>query len=83
MWTPKPNRINSSIVIATNGGSKIISTILAIWGSILSTGLAGIKILEIWRERLLLSTSYSFSAHKNEIIIENPSKTPVMISGSE
>ena len=62
---------------------ETISIVLAIWGAILSTGLAGIKILEVWRERLRLSTSYSFSSpdygKRNEIIIENPSKTPVMI----
>jgi hypothetical protein len=54
------------------------------WGAILSTALAGIKISEVWRERVRLSTSYSFSnsdyRKTNEIIIENPSKTPVMIS---
>jgi hypothetical protein len=62
---------------------QTISIILAIWGALLSTGLAGIKILEVWRERLRLSTSYSFSHPDyggNEIVIENPSKTPVMIS---
>ena len=62
---------------------QAISTILAIWGAILSTGLVGMKILEIWRERPRLSTSYSFASPgwgDNEIIIENPSKTPVIIS---
>jgi hypothetical protein len=54
------------------------------WGAALSTGLAAIKIFEVWRERPRLTTSYSFSSHpdygENEIIIENPTKTPVMIS---
>ena len=62
---------------------QTISIILGIWGAGVSTSLAGIKILEVWRERLRLSTSYSFSHRDhggNEIIIENPSKTPVMIS---
>jgi hypothetical protein len=64
-----------------------ISIVLGIWGAILSTALAGIKILEVWRERLRLSTSWSFSnpdyCKRNEIVIENPSKTPVMISNWE
>lgn len=57
--------------------------ILAIWASLVSTMLAGIKILEVWRDRLQLTTSRNFAAPGhggNEIIIENPSKTPVMIS---
>jgi hypothetical protein len=54
------------------------------WGAALSTGLAAIKIFEVWRERPRLTTSWSFSSSpaygENEIIIENPTKTPVMIS---
>ncbi|WP_316235305.1 MULTISPECIES: hypothetical protein [unclassified Bradyrhizobium] len=57
--------------------------ILAIWASVVSTMLAGIKILEMWRDRRRLTTSYNFAAPGhggNKITIENPSKTPVMIS---
>lgn len=55
---------------------------LGIWGAIISTGLGSLKLLELWRERLQLSTTYYFTDqdHGNEIIIQNPSKTPVMIS---
>jgi hypothetical protein len=62
---------------------QLLSMILAIWASCVSTTLAGIKILEVWRDRLRLTTSYDFAAPGhggNKIIIENPSKTPVMIS---
>jgi hypothetical protein len=62
---------------------QLLSMILAIWASCVSTTLAGIKILEVWRDRLRLTASYEFAAPGyggNKIIIENPSKTPVMIS---
>lgn len=62
---------------------QTLSMILAIWATIVSTVLAYIKILEVWRDRLRLSTSYEFAAPGyggNRIIIENPSKTPIMIS---
>lgn len=60
-----------------------IETILAIWGAALSTGLASVKIWEIRQSRPKISTSYSMSAPGhggNEIIIENASSTPVMVS---
>jgi hypothetical protein len=55
---------------------------LGVWGGVLSTCLASIKFLEFRRERLRLSTTYSFSdaEHGNEIVIQNPSKMPVIIS---
>jgi hypothetical protein len=56
---------------------------LALWGAVLSTVLAAIKIWEVRREGLRLTTSYSFStdaAVGNDVIIQNPSKNPVMIS---
>jgi len=61
----------------------LLSMILAIWAAVVSTALACIKIWEVWRERLRLSTSYEFAAPGhggNKIIIENPSNTPVMVS---
>jgi hypothetical protein len=62
---------------------QLFSMILAIWASLLSTVLACVKIWEVWRDRLRLSASYEFSAPGhggNKIIIENPSKQPVMVS---
>jgi len=56
---------------------------LGLWGSIVATALAGIKIWEFYRDtRLGITTSYSFSDPErgNEIIIENTSKTPVLIT---
>jgi hypothetical protein len=41
---------------------QLLSMILAIWASCVSTTLAGIKILEVWRDRLRLTTSYEFAA---------------------
>lgn len=61
----------------------MLSMALAIWGAILSTGLAAIKAWEVWRQRIRLTTSYSFASDPdegNDVIIENPSNTPVMIS---
>lgn len=61
----------------------VLSIALAIWGAILSTGLAAIKVLEVWQQRMRLTTSYCFTSDPeqgNNIVIENPSKTPVMIS---
>lgn len=56
---------------------------IAIWGSIISTILAGTKLWETWRDRRRLTTSYSISYvddRESQIIIENPSNTPVMIT---
>ncbi len=56
---------------------------LAIWGAALSTVLAATKLWEVWKKRFRLSTTYSFSSHPeegHEIIIENISKTPLMLS---
>ena len=59
-----------------------LTTALAIWATALSTVLALIKVWETWKSRLRLSTSYCFADldRGNEIIIENPSGTPVMVS---
>lgn len=56
---------------------------LALWGTLVSTFLASIKIWEISRERLRLTTSYSFSTspeHGNQVMIQNTSKTPALIT---
>lgn len=55
----------------------------ALWGSVISTVLAGIKIGEAWRDRRRLTTSYSISYSDNresQIILENPSSTPVLVT---
>ncbi|MFZ0943558.1 MAG: hypothetical protein WB930_21025 [Syntrophobacteraceae bacterium] len=56
---------------------------LAIWGSLISSVLACIKLWETWRDRRRLTTSYSISYaddDESQIIIENPSNTPVMVN---
>jgi len=60
-----------------------LAGLLGIWGAILSTCLAYVKFLEFRRERPQLSTTYSFISdpnHGNQVIIQNSSKTPVIIS---
>lgn len=59
-----------------------LTGLIGIWGAILSTGLAYVKFLEFRRERLRLSTTYNLAdaEHGNEIVIQNLSKTPVIIS---
>lgn len=59
-------------------------SLLSIWGAVVSTGLAGVKLWEIFRDRQRLSISYFFTSdpHRgNQIVISNPTKTPVMIEG--
>lgn len=56
---------------------------LALWGTVLSTALAAIKIWEVARDRLKLTASYSIAGDPkvgNEIIIYNTSKTPALIT---
>ncbi|MGQ3047829.1 MAG: hypothetical protein ACT6RD_15400 [Brevundimonas sp.] len=57
---------------------------LSVWGSALATGLAALKIWEVWRDRVRLSTSYSFSSSPDygdtSIIVENPSAIPVLVT---
>ena len=69
-------------IVDTMKSTSLTGT-LGIWGALISTVLLVIKIIEMWRERLHLSASYRFSDRDhggNEIIIQNPSKTPVLIS---
>jgi len=61
----------------------LIPVLLAIWGALVSTCLASIRIWEFLEDRPRLTTSYGFGSDPddgNEIILENPSTTPVMIS---
>ena len=60
-----------------------LTGVLGIWGAFLSTGLVVIKLLELRGERLKLSVSCTLGHPHyggNEVIIENPSKIPAMIS---
>lgn len=59
------------------------SLILAAWGALISTALALIKINEFYGDRPRIVTSYSFGSDPetgNEIILQNPTKTPVMVT---
>jgi hypothetical protein len=60
-----------------------LSIALALWGAVLSTVLAGIKIWEVRREGIRLTTFYRFHSDPavgNDVIIQNLSKSPVMIT---
>jgi hypothetical protein len=57
--------------------------LLAVWSTILSTALACLKIWEVSRDRLRLTATYVFSVRPedgNEVIIQNVSKTPALIT---
>src|ERR1700675_1489295 len=62
--------------------SAALSSTLAIWAAFLSTSLAVIKVWEIWKQRLRITTSYGFGIpeYGSEVVVENPSGTPVMVS---
>lgn len=57
---------------------------LGLWGSVVGTVLAAIKIWEFYRDsRLGLTTTYSLTSSPevgNDIILQNTSKTPALIS---
>lgn len=55
---------------------------MAIWGGLLSTCLAGIKVFEWWRDRDRLDISFGSSTsveHGNQIQIRNLSNRPIII----
>lgn len=57
--------------------------LLALWGTLLSTALAGIKLWELSRDRLRLTATYCFGdteEYGNEVIIQNTSKIPALIT---
>jgi hypothetical protein len=59
-----------------------MADLISIWGGVLSTALAAIKIWEVFRDRSRLIVSYSFDSRPevgNTVILANPSKNPVMI----
>lgn len=56
---------------------------LALWGAVLSTLLAAIKLFEIWQTRTQIEVSYSFASDPeigNEVIIRNLSNKPILIT---
>lgn len=59
------------------------SSPIALWGAILSTLLAAIKLSEVWRARLRIEIDPSFTDNEdigNEIIIRNLGAVPLMIT---
>jgi hypothetical protein len=59
-----------------------VKDLMAVWGGLLSTGLAGIKVFEWWRDRDRLDISFGSSTsveHGNQIQIRNLSNRPIMI----
>jgi len=62
--------------------TALATTVLALWGTLLSTVLAAIKIAETIQARRRLVISYSFSndpEQANEIVLINPTGTPVLL----
>jgi hypothetical protein len=59
-----------------------VKDLMAVWGGLLSTGLAGIKVFEWWRDRDRLDISFCSSSsveHGNQIQIRNLSSRPIII----
>jgi hypothetical protein len=60
---------------------------LTVWGAVLSTGLACIKVWEsFWKDRIRLATSYSFVGEggpASTISVANLSALPVLVSSWE
>ena len=59
-----------------------VKDLMAVWGGLLSTGLAGIKVFEWWRDRDRLDISFGSSTsveHGNQIQIRNLSNRPIII----
>jgi hypothetical protein len=58
-------------------------TFLALWGAVLSTLLAGVKILEVWRDRFRIDVAYNFNDAPevgNEILVRNLAAIPIIVS---
>jgi hypothetical protein len=54
-----------------------VKDLMAVWGGLLSTGLAGIKVFEWWRDRDRVDISFGSSTsveHGNQIQIRNKIK---------
>lgn len=64
----------------------ILTQILAVWGSALSTILAGVKVWEVWNNRLKIDVSAKWTGSEDighSITIRNLSSFPVMLVGWE
>jgi len=60
-----------------------VKDLMAVWGGLLSTGLAGIKVFEWWRDRDRVDISFGSSTsveHGNQIQIRNLSNRPIIIT---
>jgi len=60
-----------------------LSTSIAWWGAGLSTLLAFVKFYELWRDRVRVEVSYSFTGDENignEVFIRNLSSRPVILT---
>ena len=56
---------------------------LAVWGAILSTVLAVVKLWEIWKDRTRIEVSHNFTGSPdigNEVIIRNLTGTPLIFT---
>lgn len=63
--------------------NTVSSVVVAAWGAILSTLLAGIKIWELWRDRHRIDVGYSFTSDRNQgntITLRNVSARPLILS---
>ncbi len=58
-----------------------LKDLMAVWGGLLSTGLAVIKFFEWWRDRDRLDISFGSSSveHGNQIQIRNLSNRPIIV----
>lgn len=67
----------------TPEGHALVTQILSLWGALVATGLAGIKIWEtFWKDRLRLDTSYMLTGETggaHEITVANLSPKPVQV----
>ncbi|MCU8116142.1 hypothetical protein M2H36_21440 [Vibrio vulnificus] len=63
-----------------------LSVLLSIWGAVLSTVLAFLKIKEVYNNRFKVGTSHVFRSDEeygNEISIQNLSSTPILLNYME
>lgn len=57
--------------------------VIALWGAVLSTILAAVKLWEIWRDRFQLGVTYHFRSLAdlgNDVIIRNLSSRPIILT---
>lgn len=69
-----------------NTSSLTLTQILAVWGALLSTFLAGVKFWELWNNRLKVDSYATWTGSEEEghtITIRNLSHFPIMLVGWE